>query len=552
VVVVAGVHLGISGLGGANCAGTVRLAVAAAPDVAAAVRAAADAWTGANAKVDGACVRIDVQAADPAEVTAALSARRRGTATGAPGPQVWIPDAGTWLQRLRSAAPTVEFTEEGSVALSPVVMAMPEPVAKKLGWPDRTPSYADLLRLVTTSTTTRAGTVDPTRDATALSGLLALGAAATAADQRRPGTSNGLLRALATGTSVLRDDLMAQLPQDDDDASLAAGLGLAAMSESDVITFNATKPAVSLAALYLRPQPLPLDYPFAVLPSASAEQAEAARAFYTELNTAGFAGRLGAGGLRAPDGTAPAGFVKPKAAPGRIATATAGSGEAAAAEADSATIDRTLAGWSAVVAPARMLAIIDASASMRTPVPTARNATRMRLTLAAARGGLGLFSDEWSVGLWEFAAGRQGGDHRELVPIRPLTGNRDAVADALAGITPGGGEAGLFRTILDGYRNVQNGWEAGRVNSVVVLTDGVGAGAAGDLELADLLRRLKDAKAADKPVQVIVLGVGTSVDRKPLEQITQVTGGGVFIAEDPAQVGAVFLDALSLRTTAPR
>lgn len=559
VVVVAGVRLGIGGLGGAECAGEVRLAVAAAPDVAPAVRSEADAWTSAKAEVDGVCVRIDVQAVQPADVAAALNAKLRGTASGTGGaqevvtpPDVWISDSGTWLQRLRSAEPSFAFTEEGSIAFSPVVMAMPVPIAKKLGWPRKQPGYADLLHLITTSTTTRTGTVDPARDAAALSGLLALGAAANAADQRSPGTSNGLLRALATDTSVLRDDLMAQLPQANDEASLAAGLSLAAMSESDVVRFNATRPPVTLAALYLKPSPVPLDHPFAVMPELSEAQAEAAHQFYARLNGDGaFRKGLSEAGLRAPDGSAAAGFEGPEGAPSRIETgAAADSGSAAASDADGATIDRALASWSAVVAPARILAVVDTSASMRTPVPAARNATRMRLTIAAARGGLGLFSDDWSVGLWA-SAGGPGGGRRELVGIRPLTSNRTSVSNALAGISPASGEAGLYRPILDGYRAVQSGWQAGRVNSVLVLTDGVGIGA-GNLALADLLDQLKAAKTPDKPVQVIVLGIGNTVDRSPLEQITEVTGGGVFVAEDPAQIGAVFLDALSLRTTGAR
>jgi Ca-activated chloride channel family protein len=555
VAVVAGVRFGVVGATASGCTGEVRLTVAVAPELAAAVRGAVDEWVRGKANVDGACVAIDLKADDPADVAAALSARQKVSLTGigaprgkATTPGAWIPDSSTWLQRLRSAAPDFGFTDEGPVAQSPVVIGMPEPVAERLGWPDKTLTYADLLREITTSTTTRAGTVDPTRDAAALSGLVALSAAATAADRTRPGTSNGVLRALATDRSALREDLMAQLPQDADVATLASGLGLAAMSERDVITFNAARPPVPLAALYLEPAPAPLDYPFAVMPELSRPQAEAAHRLFAMLeSSAAFRQGLATDGLRGPDGSAPGGFAAPTGAPApaKPASPAAGSGSAAADRVDGAALDRSLASWSAVVAPARMLGIIDASDSMRTPVPTARNATRMAVTLAAAKGGLALFSDDWQVGLWKFAAGRE-----QLVPIEQLTTNRDNVANALDKIQPGGGDTSLYRTILDGYREVQNGWRAGRVNSVVVLTDGVEK--VGDLPLGDLLGELRAAKSADRPVQVIVVGIGDAVDRGPLEQITKVTGGGVFIAEDPAQIGAVFLEALSLRTATPR
>jgi Ca-activated chloride channel family protein len=562
VAVVAGARIAVGRVGGGECSGQVRLSVSAAPEIAAAVQQSAAGWGAGKADVEGTCVVVDVRAADPADVAAVLGAQQKVSLTGAGAPRagltppdVWIADSRTWLQRLRAAAPRFAFTEEGSLAMSPVVMAMPEPVAKGLGWPGKKLSYADLVAQITTSTNFRAGTVDPARDAAALSGLLVLSSTATTLDQRRPGTSNGLLRALATDTSVLRDDLMAQLPQGDDEGSLAGGLGLAAMSESDVVTYNAGKPPVDLTALYLDPAAAPLDYPFTVMPELDQSQAEAAHQLYETLSkSSGFRDALAVAGLRLPDGSTPGGFVSPDGAPKRIGPSpAAGSGEAAASTTDGATIDRALAGWSAVVAPARILAIVDASDSMRTPVPTARNATRMQVTLAAARSGLGLFSDDWQVGLWLFAAGAGPGNHRELEPIGPLTDNRDDVAAALGGIKPAGGDAGLYRTILDGYREVQDGWQAGRVNSVLVMTDGADAGQkAGDIKLEQLLTQLDAAKSADKPVQVIVVGVGDAVDEAPLERITQVTGGGVFVAEDPAQIGAVFLQALSLRTATTR
>ncbi|GAA3962107.1 substrate-binding domain-containing protein [Actinoplanes auranticolor] len=562
VAVVAGARIAVGQLGGAECSGQVRLSVAAAPEIATAVQQSAAEWVAGKADIEGTCVAIDVRAADPADVAAVLGAQQKVSLTGAGAPRsgltppdVWISDSRTWLQRLRAAAPQFAITDEGSLAMSPVVMALPDPVAEDLGWPEKKLGYADLVAQITTSTNFRAGTVDPARDAAALSGLLVLSGTATTLDQRRPGTSNGLLRALATDTSVLRDDLMAQLPQGDDDGSLAAGLSLAAMSERDVVTYNAGKPTVALTALYPEPAAVPLDYPFAVMPQLDRSQAEAAHQLYETLTKgSGFRGALGAAGLRLPDGGTPGGFVAPDGAPKRIGPSpAAGSGEAAASATDGATIDRALAGWSAVVAPARILAIVDASNSMRTPVPTARNATRMQVTLAAARSGLGLFSDDWQVGLWLFAAGAGPGNHRELVSIGPLTDKRDDVAGALSGIKPEGGDAGLYRTILDGYREVQDGWQAGRVNSVLVMTDGADAGdKAGDIKLDQTLAQLEAAKSTDKPVQVIVVGVGDAVDEGPLERITKVTGGGVFIAEDPAQIGAVFLQALSLRTTATR
>ncbi|GAA3342195.1 hypothetical protein GCM10020358_36310 [Amorphoplanes nipponensis] len=63
---------------------------------------------------------------------------------------------------------------------------------------------------------------------------------------------------------------------------------------------------------------------------------------------------------------------------------------------------------------------------------------------------------------------------------------------------------------------MQEGWQAGRVNSVLLLTDGADAGQkAGDIKLDELLAELDAAKSVDRPVQVIVVGVGDAVDRSP-------------------------------------
>ena len=559
VVVLGGVRFGLDRTAGPRCTGEIRLSVAVAPELTPAVRGAVSDWAQGGAAVAGTCVAVDVRAAEPVDVAAALGEQQRVSLTGVGAarggtavPQVWIPDSATWLLRLRSAAPTFAFTEEGSVALSPVVLAMPEPVARTLGWLGRRPTYADVLREMTTSTTLNAGTVEPTRDAVGLSGLLALTATA---DPRRPGSATDVLRALATGRSVLRDDLMAKFPRSDDPASVAAGLSIAALAERDVVAFNSGGPAVPLTALYLDPVPAPLDYPFAVLPGVNPAQAQAARDLYEQLSTSAFRDRLGPAGIRAPDGRTSAGFQAPSGSPGPTGSPAADDGGwAAAAKVADAAVVRALAGWSAVVAPARILTVVDASDSMRAPVPTAGDASRMQVTVEAARGGLALFSDDWQVGLWRFGAdGRGGRSYQELVPISSVADRREDLARALGGIRPGGGDAGLYRTILDAYEQVQRSWQAGRVNSVLVLTDGVGGGeTSGDIPLAALLERLGTGRGTARPVQVIIVGLGDAVDRAPLDQITRATGGGVFIAGDPAEIGSVFLKAISLRAATAR
>ncbi|WP_234358938.1 substrate-binding domain-containing protein [Plantactinospora sp. BC1] len=560
VAVMSGVSVGYQQLARSGCTGQVTLTVAATPEIAGAVRSAVSAWDQRDTDAGAPCVRVAVSEAEPADVAAALAGTygvglagvgQSGAVTAVP--DVWVPDSSTWLLRLSSAAPGFRPTDGASIARSPVVVAMPEPVASGLGWPHETPTLAELVQRITTGVGLRSGIVEPTRDAAGLSGLMAFGATAGTGGAAARRASTAVVRSLATRPSVLRDDLLAQFPRSTVAGEVSSGLSLAVLSEEDVIAYNADRPPVPLAALYVDPAPMPLDYPFAVLAGTDPAKAAAADGLRQALATARFRNDLARQGLRAADGTwgagfpAPAGAPSPSAAP---ASAAPGTGAAPGAPADPAVVDRALAAWSAITAPGRMLAAIDVSGSMRDPVPTAGDISRMQVTLLAAENGLALFNDDWAVGLWTFSRQLDGArDYRELVPVGPLSAQRGALRDALAEITPKrNGGTGLYDTVLAAYRQMRNGWQPGRVNSVVILTDGVGNDDRDGLSLEALLGQLERLKDENRPVQVIVVGIGDAVDRASLERITKTTGGGVLVTEDPAKIGDVFLKAIALRS----
>jgi Ca-activated chloride channel family protein len=563
VVVVGGSWFGYRELAGSRCTGEVKLSVAAAPEIAPAVRSTVESWSVEGGSVDGTCVAVDVSEVNSVDLAAVIAAEHNvglagvGSANGTlEMPDVWVPDSSTWLVRLKTLAPGFTPGDGGSIARSPVVAAMPEPLAESLGWPEKKVGWADLLRQISTGTGLRTGIVEPTRDAAGLSGLLSLSAAATGAGANARQAQTGALRSLAIGRSALRDDLLAKFPQAADAASLASGLNVAPLSEKDVIAYNTKKPPVPLAALYVEPTPAPLDYPFAIMPGVDPAKTAAAEAVHDALDSGDFRDQLGVRGLRSPDGTWGAGFSPPTGAPspaGGPPSPTPNAGGKAAGDLDPLALDRSLATWTAVTAPGRMLAVMDISGSMLETVPEADNASRMAVTLAAAEAGLGLFDDSWALGLWTFSTQLEGGkDWRELVPIGPLSSNRSQALAALKTITPkDGGDTGLYDTMLAAYKEVQEGWAADRVNSIVMFTDGKNDDPNGISEQA-LLAQLKDLADPKRPVQVIILGIGSGVDEAQLKRITSVTGGGVFVTKDPTKIGDIFLKALALRPAAPR
>ncbi len=566
LVVVAGSWFGYQQLAGPSCSGRIQLSVAAAPEIAPAVKGAADQWVADGAAVGGTCIAVNVASSEPVDVAAAVASKHGATLAGvgqasgtAVTPDVWVPDSSTWLLRLKNGGATAFAPANGaSIARSPVVVAMPEPVASRVGWPDAKLTWTALLEKVTAGKSPlKAGIVEPTQDAAGLSGLLSLAAAASSTGSSTEAAQEamiGALRALATNRSSIRQDLLARFPRSSDPTAIANGLGAAALSEEDVIAYNQTKPPIPLAALYLDPSPMPLDYPFAVLPGIEPAKASAAKVLFELLTTPGFRNRLATQALRSPDGNWGDGFKAPQGAPSPAGggAKVPSTGQGGVAGLDPAAIAKATTTWSVATQSGRMLAVIDVSGSMKAKVPSARGATREQVTVEAASQGLNLFDDSWAIGLWTFSTELVGTqDWRPVVPIRPLSSNRGALQRGLAGIKPSSGDTGLFDTILAAYQEVQKEWEPGKVNSVVLFTDGTNDDKHG-LTQAKLLAELQKVKDEEQPVQVIIIGIGNDVDRKELKSITEVTGGSPFVTADPTKIGEIFLQAIALRPPAPR
>jgi Ca-activated chloride channel family protein len=560
VVVVAGAYIGYQQLSNSGCTGSIKLNVAAATEIAPAVEQAANKWVADGAAVNGTCVAVSVTAINPATMAAAIAREHQVTLTGlgsAPAsvtvPDVWVPDSSTWLMRIKSEASGFVPTDGKSIASSPVVVAMPAPTAEQaFHWPDNKLTWKDLLSLMTKSNAVRTGIVDPDRDAAGLSGLLALGQAAgtSAAGQA---AKVGALRALAAGTSSLRDDLLQKFPHSQDANDVASSLSAAPLSEEDVIEYNAEKPPIQLAALYLDPAPPALDYPFAVMPEVDLTHQSAATGLREALQKASFKNNLASVGLRGPDGTVGTGFAKPVGAsiPTAAAPESSAAGEAASAGLDASAISQALGAWAAITLPGRVLAVFDVSGSMEEKVPTAGNADRAAVTRGAASQGLALFDDKWAVGVWLFSTNLVGKQPwKELIPISPLTSARTKLQASIAQIKPvSGGGTGLYDTALAAYQNVQKSWQPGVINTVLLFTDGQDSNEG--ITRAALVAKLKKLNDPERPIRMIIVGIGNEVDRNELEAITNATSsGGVFIAPDPAKISDIFLEAIASRSGA--
>jgi Ca-activated chloride channel homolog len=536
--------------------GETRLTVGAAPEVAPALRSTATEWA-RTAKVGDTCVAVDVTAQEPADV-AGVVAREHGAGLvglGEPNrsvqvPQVWVPDSSMWRLRLQAQAPDFRPADTTSIAASPVVLAMPQPIATGLAPAGTAVTWESVVRQMQTGTRLSAGTVDPTRDTAALSGLLSFAQATAGLGAQADAAKVATLRVLAKGSSAVRDDLLNRFPRALDAEAVASSLSAAVLPEQAVIAYNAAAPAIPLTALRVTPAPPALDYPYLVMPGAAPAVSQAAAGLRATLASARFHDALAQQGLRGPDGAGGAGFAYPSGAP----TAKGNADEPSAAPGggvDLTAVDQTLSAWLALTQPGRILAVIDVSGSMLTKVPSAGNRTREQVTVEAATRGLELFDDSWALGLWTFSTNLDGNrDYREIMPVTSLTAARDRAIKGLAGIQPKKkGQTALYDTALAAYREMQDSWSPARLNTVVIMTDGDNVDANG-LTLSALLTQLGELKDPKRPVDFVMIGIGPDINQGPLKQIVAAAGGGggVFTAPDPADIGTVFLKALATHT----
>ncbi|WP_242613103.1 substrate-binding and VWA domain-containing protein [Herbihabitans rhizosphaerae] len=512
-----------------GCESTTNVTVAAAPEIAPALgQVAREPLPG------GGCYKIDVVARESSSVAESLAISANGEAQ----PDAWVPDSTVWLQRARGKTAR-DVPEVGtSVASSPVVLALTDDTASQLGWPDKPVTWSDVLAA---GDKVAVGMADPTQSPVGVSALLATRAATASASD--PAAANiGALRRLSPNTENTGEDLFARLPG----APSADGpLGAFPTSENEVLRHNVkAAPGSQLVAAYAVPGVPPLDYPYVVLPSATGDRRVGAERFLAALLESPAGQALSDAGFRARDGKA----LRDRSHDKR----TTAQQVIPVPVPSVAELDQLLNGWAGVNYSARIQVLLDVSGSMNGQVPGA-GVTRMAATLRAAELGIRLMKESTKIGLWEFStdmAGEQ--DYRETIPVAPIGEQlRGGMLDRLRAIAakPNGNTA-LYDSTLAIYRAARQAWEPGRINLVIVMTDGKDDNAHG-LTRPDLLAELAKLQDPRRPLQIIGIGLGPDIDVTELNQIAAATGGQAYTTNDPARISDVFYAALSRMVCQP-
>ncbi|HEU5472598.1 MAG TPA: substrate-binding and VWA domain-containing protein [Actinophytocola sp.] len=510
--------------GGSGCTAPTTVNVVAAPDIAPAITQIGRA---AAAEDTAGCYRINVASRDSVTVTESITG-----ANDVDRPDVWIPESTLWLRRAHEKGAWNTPVTGTSVASSPVVLALTEAAAADLGWPDQNPSWAELIGQAAGGL--NLGFPDPARDPIGVATLAGLRELVKV--EADPGAaSTTVLRRLSANTLPGQADLFARLPSV---TGPAEPLSAFPTSENALLRYNVRDTGGKLIAVYADPAVPALDYPFVVLPEAAEAARAAAGRFLDRLMNQRSSDTFADAGFRTPDGKA----LRDRSQDRRTSAAPATPIELPSAE----DVEQLLNAWAAVNLSGRLLVLLDVSGSMGERV-AGTDTTRLGLTIQATATGLGLLKPTTKVGMWLYSRKLDGdNDYSVLLPMRPvgehLTGRAvETLRDVK--VVPNGSTA-LYDTVLAAYQDGRQNWEPGRINTVVVLTDGKDDNAS-DISRDALLAELTRLRDPQRPLTLIGIGIGPDVDAAELTTIAEATGGKAFTTPNPAQIEGVLNAALS-------
>jgi hypothetical protein len=486
-------------------------------------------WTAAS---DGGCAALNAYVYAAPDVTAAGAVGRGWVADDAgvvnplrdigPRPDVWFPDSDVDVLRLDEPVRTRAIAENTTIAVSPLVLAVPAGVRGQL--PEQSPPWAEVV---------------PWADAAGLGVVRAdpnvsvVANTATAALYGRGGSrtvERVIGRSLDDGGFPLADspDVLCRYRQLD-----APRMALI-MSERDMVRFNRglalggscgadDRPHVgeqALVALYPHDVALPQRLVrFRWTPDDS-RRAAAVRDLQRWLADEPGRRALETAGLRAVgEPVDPQSFVDAGAdrTPGLTPVELAPT-----------AFDTTRNAFTTARRPSRVLVALDVSGSMKEVVPPGPE-TRLQAVAAGLRGAVADVRDDDQIGLWLFPADGSGRGVRRAVAVAPLDGpHRGAIDEVLNAATPAGATP-LFDATAEGVLELGPSND-NAVTKLIVVTDGEDTTSTRGPD--DLLAAVREGKVR---VFVVTTG-GTSCAARPLESRTADTGGACY-AEAPAGVG---------------
>jgi Ca-activated chloride channel family protein len=538
------------------------------------------------ADIDGGCafVRVQSKASGAAEQ---LLANRWDEAAEGPRPVIWTPAASSWGALLdqhldEAGKPAMAPDDSPSFQLTPLVIAMPRPMAEALGWPGKALGWSDIYALARNGAgwgakghpewgAFRLGKTNPNFSTSGLSALIAQDYAATgktsdltAEDLDRPQVT-AYAKAVESAVVHYGDTTLTFLNnwyRADQRGNPYGYVSAVAVEEKSVVDYNRgdpdgirsageepRPPRVPLVAIYPREGTLYSDSPLITLDAdwVSARERAGARAFVAFVQTPANQRRVLRFGFRPGN---------PDVAVGAPITKANGVDPAppqTLLEVPSPPVlAQVLDDWASQRRPARVLLVIDISGSMGDPGDPDTGQTKLDLAKNAATAALSQFNDDDQVGLWAFSTELGDDGTRqvlELVPTGRVGDVREQLATRIRSLVPTNNTP-LYEVSGKAYDQAVADYDAKRINAVVLLTDGRNDdGDASDDrdQLRDLISKLGAGGegGGSRPVRFFPIAYGADADLPTLRRIAEATSAAVYDSSDPTSIDKVFTAVLS-------
>lgn len=534
-----------------------------------------------DAEVDGACVFVRPYSKASGGAATLLSQGWPDEASNGPRPEVWSPASSAWAaivnQRLEDGGEAPIANSFEPFMLTPLVIAMPEPMADALGYPEEQIGFADILALATDPAgwgkfghpewgPFRLGKTNPNFSTSGLSALIAQYYAAvgkteglSAEDLARPDViafAEGVESAVVHYGDITPTFLNNLYRNDARGASLTY-ISAIAVEEVSVISYNKGNPdgaldpgeeprppRVPLVAIYPKEGTLFSDNPVIVLDAdwVTDSQREGAQRFSAFIQTPENQERVLEFGFR--PGNPSVAIGAPINAANHVDPAQPKTTlEVPAPEVMLEVLDR----WAEQRKPAKVMLLVDVSGSMGDPAGDTGE-TKLDLAKRAAIDALDQFKDEDDVALRIFStdlAGSEPTDYVDLVPFGPISEQREEIASRIRSLVPTQGTP-LYTAARDAYRLMQDEYDPERINAVVLLSDGRNE----DPRNEDLQALLDELGASNegqssRPVRLFPIAYGSDADFGTLKQLAEATNAAAYDASDPASITKVFTAVVS-------
>lgn len=534
-----------------------------------------------EAKVGDGCVFVRPRSKASGGAMSTLAAGWPDEAADGARPTVWSPASSAWAailnQRLDAQGQPPMAPASKPILLTPLVIAMPKPMAQALGWPDTPIGWSDILALARSKDgwgakghpewgPFRLGKTNPNFSTSGLSATVALYYAATGKtrdlsleDLKRPEVER-YARGVESAVVHYGDITMTFLNnwfRNDARGTALTYASAVAIEEKSIIDYNRGNPdgvldpgeeprppRVPLVAIYPKEGTLFSDNPYIVLdaPWVTAAQRAGAEAFGSYVQRPENQARALDGGFRPGN---------PAVALGDPIVAANGvdpdEPQNVLGVPEPAVMVKLLDLWAVQRKPARVLLVVDVSGSMGDEAAD-DGSTKLDLAKRAAIDALDEFKADDEVGLRIFStdlSSREPRDYVDLLPVAPIRRQREQMASKIRDLVPTQGTP-LYTVAAGSYRDLQREFAADRINAVVLLTDGRNEDPRND-DLEGLLRLLRAGSEGGgaRPVRIFPIAYGGDADLDTLRQIAEATNAAVYDASDPTSISKVFTAVVS-------